>query len=558
MTPKVIDYGHKPADEYKPIKTIDYGHASKPSKPQQQQLTNNKQQQQQSTAQQRLSYMQRKRLRKKLKQQQKLQTDIDKTQDNENKNEEEKSKQQNINNDDDYEKEEQSEQQEGEILENDSENDKEKSNDDLEEISDAEDLNENIDTYVDEGPPAPPPPPMLSSGSKFMPIYKVSSETPTSIFPSTAIANENIPKMSAKHVQMSFPSVENQNTISVDEILFKPGRLTRPKKICVILRGPPGSGKSHVAKLIKEKEKEMGSGNPRILSVDDYFLIENDYEEKCPKTGKKIPKKEILYEYDNDMEETYMQYLIKSFKKTITDNLYDFIVIDCNNNSLRTLNEFYCHSKDSGFMPYIIDLFCDLETCLSRNIHQRSMDDIKNIIDTWKPTPLHYIKLDVSTLLENVVEMEDAENVAVDENKAVENTENDSGNQLLSEGRNEDKDVEDDSNDGSVNCGFLKSKWETDNTSENLARLDGTRKLGTKRKPTMEEYLQMDDWQPRIATNGKKRVRWADIEEKREQDKMRAVGFVVGHTDWKRMMDPNAANRALNKTKYIERVKKRR
>lgn len=54
------------------------------------------------------------------------------------------------------------------------------------------------------------------------------------------------------------------------------------------------------------------------------------------------------------------------------------------------------------------------------------------------------------------------------------------------------------------------------------------------------------------------KVRWADIEEKREQDKMRAVGFVVGHTDWKRMMDPNAANRALNKTKYIERVKKRR
>lgn len=54
------------------------------------------------------------------------------------------------------------------------------------------------------------------------------------------------------------------------------------------------------------------------------------------------------------MEETYMQYLIKSFKKTISDNLYDFIIIDCNNNSLRTLNEFYCHSKDSGFMVSIL------------------------------------------------------------------------------------------------------------------------------------------------------------------------------------------------------------
>lgn len=53
-------------------------------------------------------------------------------------------------------------------------------------------------------------------------------------------------------------------------------------------------------------------------------------------------------------------------------------------------------------------------------------------------------------------------------------------------------------------------------------------------------------------------VRWADIEEKRTQEKMRAIGFVVGQTDWKRMMDPNAGNRALNKTKYIERVNKRR
>lgn len=45
-----------------------------------------------------------------------------------------------------------------------------------------------------------------------------------------------------------------------------------------------------------------------------------------------------------------MECLIKSFKKTIADNLYDFIVVDCNNNSLRSLNEFYCHSKDSGFV----------------------------------------------------------------------------------------------------------------------------------------------------------------------------------------------------------------
>lgn len=50
------------------------------------------------------------------------------------------------------------------------------------------------------------------------------------------------------------------------------------------------------------------------------------------------------------MEEKYLEYVIKVFKKTIADNLYDFIIIDCNNNSLRSLNEFYCHSKDTGYV----------------------------------------------------------------------------------------------------------------------------------------------------------------------------------------------------------------
>lgn len=127
---------------------------------------------------------------------------------------------------------------------------------------------------------------MLTSGGVFTPSS--AQIAGSSIFPSTAEANENLPKVSSTHVQMSIPTEENNNTISIDEILMKPGRQTRPKKICMILRGPPGSGKSHVAKLIKEKEKEMGGNNIRILSIDDYFLIENDYVEKCPKTGKKV------------------------------------------------------------------------------------------------------------------------------------------------------------------------------------------------------------------------------------------------------------------------------
>lgn len=81
-----------------------------------------------------------------------------------------------------------------------------------------------------------------------------------------------------------------------------------------------------------------------------------------------------------------------------------------------------------------------------------------------------------------------------------------------------------------------------------------------RRPPTIEDFLQSDDLQddqphhPEPQPGGKKRVRWADIEEAKTQRRMRDMGFVVGVTDWNRMMDPTAGGSALTKTKYIERI----
>lgn len=58
-------------------------------------------------------------------------------------------------------------------------------------------------------------------------------------------------------------------------------------------------------------------------------------------------------------------------------------------------------------------MFCDLETCLSRNYHKRDRKQIERIITTWNPTPFHYIKLDVGALLDNVVDMQDAEDIVL-------------------------------------------------------------------------------------------------------------------------------------------------
>lgn len=65
------------------------------------------------------------------------------------------------------------------------------------------------------------------------------------------------------------------------------------------MRGAPGSGKSYLAKLIKEKETEINGGSGvRILSIDDYFTTETDEVIVDPDTGKKVK-----YFYINSIRE---------------------------------------------------------------------------------------------------------------------------------------------------------------------------------------------------------------------------------------------------------------
>jgi len=106
------------------------------------------------------------------------------------------------------------------------------------------------------------------------------------------------------------------------------------------------------------------------------------------------------------------------------------------------------------------------------------------------------------------------------------------------------------------------SKWEKiEPSEEKLNRLDGLARKKTGRdddkvdNSNIESWLQShlpEDYVSRTDTrSGQKRVRWADIEERRTQERMRDVGFVVGHTDWNRMMDPTFGSSALTRTKYI-------
>ncbi|KRT83513.1 hypothetical protein AMK59_3142 [Oryctes borbonicus] len=330
-----------------------------------------------------------------------------------------------------------------------------------------------------------------------------------------------------KFVPIQSKPLTSSNITLIQDILNPPGRYNRPARIVIILRGPPGSGKTFLAKLIKDKEVENGGSAPRILSLDDYFMVEQEKEVEVD--GKKTQVKEMVYEYEECMENTYRVSLFKAFKKTITDGYFPFIIVDNVNDKVKYFGEMWSFAKQNGFQVYICQLEFDLATCTKRNIHNRSEGEIQKLITGWEPTPSHHPTLDATSLIQAgsipEVEMEEINSPASDE-----------------------------FDDQTVEERASRSKWDNfDCSIDNLAKLDGTNKpLRTSK--TMEDYLQCDDdWVSRESKPGQKRVRWADLEERKTQEKMRAIGFVVGQTNWDRMMDPTMGSSALTQTKYIER-----
>lgn len=84
-----------------------------------------------------------------------------------------------------------------------------------------------------------------------------------------------------------------------------------------------------------------------------------EQEKEVEEDGKKVKIKEMVYEYEEDMEGSYRTSLFKAFKKTITDGYFPFIIVDNVNDKVKYFGEMWSFAKQNGFQVryHLQDLF---------------------------------------------------------------------------------------------------------------------------------------------------------------------------------------------------------
>ncbi|CAJ2664501.1 unnamed protein product [Trifolium pratense] len=199
---------------------------------------------------------------------------------------------------------------------------------------------------------------------------------------------------------------EKPKFIDASQLFRNPLRTSRPDHFVIILRGFPGSGKSYLAKMLRDLEVENGGDAPRIHSMDDYFMTEvekvEDDGSKSSSSGRNkrpVIRKVMEYCYEPEMEEAYRSSMLKAFKKTVEEGVFTFIIVDDRNLRVADFAQFWATAKRSGYEVYILEAtYKDPAGCAARNVHGFTLQDIEKMAEQWEEAPSLYLQLDAKSL----------------------------------------------------------------------------------------------------------------------------------------------------------------
>ncbi|XP_060170263.1 uncharacterized protein LOC132600856 [Lycium barbarum] len=252
-----------------------------------------------------------------------------------------------------------------------------------------------------------PPLPEEKSIPRYQPNLHLSSRSAVEEVHMHRYTSSSIRSGGSEHPLLEVPP-EKSKVIDAKHILKHPYRATRPDHLVVILRGLPGSGKSYLAKMLRDLEVENGGTAPRIHSMDDYFMTEVDKVEESEVSrssgsirGKKMVTKKVMeYCYEPEMEEAYRSSMLKAFTKTLGEGAFSFVIVDDRNLRVADFAQFWATAKRSGYEVYLLDAtYKDPAGCAARNVHGFTRDDVQKMAGKWEEAPSMYLKLDVKSLL---------------------------------------------------------------------------------------------------------------------------------------------------------------
>ncbi len=89
----------------------------------------------------------------------------------------------------------------------------------------------------------------------------------------------------------------------------------------------------------------MGGSAPRILSIDDYYLMDDGTSP--------VP-------WQEEQEEQYRQSLLKSLKKNLDDGHFSFIIVDSLHIKASDILEVHNAARTRAFSVFLVDLPDDL------------------------------------------------------------------------------------------------------------------------------------------------------------------------------------------------------
>ncbi|KAI4303884.1 hypothetical protein MLD38_039469 [Melastoma candidum] len=267
-------------------------------------------------------------------------------------------------------------------------------------------------------PPLPPHPPMQSlmpngrghphpierpAGALFPVDSNVSTSSPSVYYPTRQVPSP--PSVFSKEKVRNKLSPPKLKIVDASSLFKHPHRTFRPDHFVIILRGLPGSGKSYMAKMLRDLEVEQGGSIPRIFSIDDYFMTEVEKAEESEASnslskGKRPAMKKVMeYCYEPEMEEAYRSSMLKAYRKIVEEGTFTFIIVDDRNLRVADFAQFWAIGKSSGYEVYILEAtYKDPEGCAARNIHGFTFDNIQKMAEQWEQAPVLYLRLDVKSL----------------------------------------------------------------------------------------------------------------------------------------------------------------